>query len=340
MDIPPDLVAAKNAVELGLLSLPGVVGVGLGAREENEEFFDELAVRILVEDINDVPAGLPGDILGVPICIIERQYNPMALPDLARYPQLRGGIRIEKPTMGFGTMGALVEDTSTGEILGLTNFHVAGPKDDAFPDQIWQPQMPPTFIGAPPPAKDDFVGEVVRVDFPDTAPLPFSPIRVSMTDSAVFSTDGAAAQGRAVSRAIADQGVGQPDLISAVTATADPAVFQPVRKRGFVTGTTSGAVQAFIVGVFTSIRWHKPGPNGFGSTNHFLVNQVEIHGGGPVFAQAGDSGSLVLDANSPTAVGLLWGGSKGGAFAPDGKFGAMSLIGNVESALGISVVWA
>lgn len=39
MDIPPDLVVAKDAVELGLLSLPGVVGVGLGAREENEEFF-------------------------------------------------------------------------------------------------------------------------------------------------------------------------------------------------------------------------------------------------------------------------------------------------------------
>jgi hypothetical protein len=47
----------RAAVEFGLLALPGVVGVGLGAREENEEFFDELAVRILVEDANQVPDG-------------------------------------------------------------------------------------------------------------------------------------------------------------------------------------------------------------------------------------------------------------------------------------------
>lgn len=340
MDIPPELVAAKEAVEFGLLSLPGVVGVGLGAREENEEFFDELAVRILVEDLNQVPEGLPEDILGVPICVIERQYNPLVLPDLDRYNPLRGGIRIEKPSRGFGTMGALVEDSTTGAILGLSNFHVTGPREDDFPDQIWQPQMPPTFIGAPPPAKHDFVGKVLRVDFPDTPPLPFSPIRVSMTDSAVFSTDGAAAQNRTMSRAIADKGLGQPDLISAVTATGDPAPFQAVRKRGFVTGTTTGGVQPFLVGLFTTINWRKDGVIAFGSKNHFLVNQVEIYGGGNIFALEGDSGSLVLDATSATAVGLLWGGSKGGAFAPDGKFGAMSLIRNVELQLGVSVVWA
>ena len=59
MDIPPELVEAKAAVKLGLLSLPGVVGVGLGVREANEEFFDELAVRILVEDAGQVPADVP-----------------------------------------------------------------------------------------------------------------------------------------------------------------------------------------------------------------------------------------------------------------------------------------
>src|SRR6478672_13769593 len=102
MDIPPELVEAKAALELGLLSLPGVVGIGLGLREENEEFFDEMAVRILVEDSGQVPAGVPDGILGVPICIIERQYIPLSLPDLDRYQPLRGGIRIERPSRGFG----------------------------------------------------------------------------------------------------------------------------------------------------------------------------------------------------------------------------------------------
>src|SRR5262245_34091575 len=123
MDIPPELVEAKAALELGLLSLPGVVGVGLGAREENDDVFDELAVRILVEDAGQVPAGVPDEILGVPICIIERRYVPISFPDLDRYPTLRGGIRIESPRRGeFGTVGAFVEDTATGEILGLSCY--------------------------------------------------------------------------------------------------------------------------------------------------------------------------------------------------------------------------
>jgi hypothetical protein len=111
-------------------------------------------------------------------------------------------------------------------------------------------------------------------------------------------------------------------------------VFQQVRKRGFVTGITSGGVQAFVVGLYTTVPW-TPGGN-----NTYLVNQVEIYGGGTIYAQQGDSGSLVLDATDPTAVGLLWGGTRGGAFAAAGLFGTMSLISNVEAELGISVVWA
>jgi hypothetical protein len=336
MEIPNELIEAKAAVELGLLSLPGVVGVGLGAREENEEFFDELALRILVEDANQVPAGLPDEIAGVAICIVERQYEPIAFPDLARYPELRGGIKIEKPTQGTGTMGALVQDSTTGDIVGLSCFHVVGPPGDQFPHQIWQPKNPPLIAGGSPPPKDDFVGEVLRTDFPNTAPLPFSPIVVGLTDSAVFSTDGAAAQGRTVSRAIADQGLGQPDLIAAVTSTANPTIFQSVRKRGFMTGPTGGQAlpTGFIVGKHLSTRWLPGGPNAF------LLEQVEIFGGGGIFAQPGDSGSLVLDATEPTALGLLWGATRGGALAPGGKMGTMSLIHNVESQLGVSVVWA
>jgi hypothetical protein len=330
MEIPDELVQLKASVEFGLLSLPGVIGVGLGFREENEEFFEELAVRVLVEDANQVPDGLPEDIGGVALNIVERRYDPISFPDLDSYPQLRGGIKIEKPTRGTGTMGALVEDTTTGDILGLSCFHVVGGPGDAFPDQIWQPKTPPLIAGGSPPSKDDFVGEVLRADFPDTAPLPFSPIRVSMTDAAVFTTTGAAAQGRTVSSAIASEGVGQPDLIPAVTSTAAVTLEfdQFVRKRGFQTGVTGGIVRAFPVTKFTTVNWSVDGPN------TFLVDQVEIFGGGPVFAEAGDSGSLILDRDEPTALGLLWGATS------TGRFGMMSLIANVESKLGVSVVWA
>ncbi|MFC5740782.1 hypothetical protein [Dyella tabacisoli] len=330
MDIPEELIQAKAQVEFGLLALPGVVGIGLGAREENGEFSDELAVRILVEDASRVPDGLPSEIAGVAVCIIERVYEPVAFPDVDRYPELRGGIRIESQARGFGTMGALVMDTATGEILGLSNFHVTGPVGT----QIWQSKTP-NLIASVPPILDDLVGDVLRVDFPDTPPLPLSPIRVSTTDSGVFRTNGAAAQGRGVSRAISGQGLGFPDLIPAVTATAEPAIFQTVRKRGFMTGPTNGSILgAQVVGKWMTINWSP------GGGNTYLVEQVEIFGNGGVFVDGGDSGSLVLDGVGSTALGLLYGASRGGAFAPAGHFGMMSLIANVEARLGVSTVWA
>ncbi|MER6306290.1 hypothetical protein ACWCXK_32920 [Streptomyces sp. NPDC001739] len=55
-----------------------------------------------------------------------------------------------------------------------------------------------------------------------------------------------------------------------------------------------------------------------------------------IFAKPGDSGSLVLQDGTHTAVGLLWGGDKNKA---GGKRGVMSDITIVESMLGISVAW-
>ncbi|MFI6503838.1 hypothetical protein [Nonomuraea typhae] len=125
-------------------------------------------------------------------------------------------------------------------------------------------------------------------------------MRVSTTDSAVFRLDVAAKNLRGFSRAIAGHGgPGQPDLVSAVTATAEPTFFQPVRNRGCMTGPTTGGVHpAEIAGMWTTIKWPLEG-----AQNH-LMHQVEIHGGGQRFCAKGDSGSLVLDAHEPTALGV------------------------------------
>jgi hypothetical protein len=64
MDVPPEVLAAKNEIEVSLLSLPGVVGVGIGLREENGEIFDELAIRILVDDAEQISDGLPTELAG------------------------------------------------------------------------------------------------------------------------------------------------------------------------------------------------------------------------------------------------------------------------------------
>jgi hypothetical protein len=75
-----------------------------------------------------------------------------------------------------------------------------------------------------------------------------------------------------------------------------------------------------------------------GGPNAFLVDQAEILAD-TIFCDRGDSGALVLDGNEPTAVGLLWGRNKAGAFAP-GRFAYMDEIANVETYLGVSTVFA
>ena len=245
MDIPDDLVEAKRVVELGLLELPGLVGIGLGMREADGEFFDELAVRIYVEDAANVPPGLPEEIAGVGVCIIERQIEPCSFLDMSRYDDLMGGVRVSQPFHGAGTLGALVEDVTTSETLGLSCYHVVG---DPGQDFVYQPGEPPLVVGVP-VSEADRIGQVVRAEFPQTAPLPFSPIQVSMIDAAVVSLGAATAPTavppRTLSRAIADQGPGQPPLVPGVTATSVVVPGQTrVRKRGFVTGPTRGLALA------------------------------------------------------------------------------------------------
>lgn len=329
MDIPVELVAGKQAVELGLLALPGVVGVGLGMREEGGEVFDELAVRILVEDSSQVPFGLPGDIAGIAVSIVESRIEPCAFPDLARYDDLMGGVRVVQPLRGAGTLAVLVQDNGTGGAVGLSCQHVVGDPGQQFPDTIWQPREPN--LVAPIPT-DDNIGAVIRSDFPQTQPLPFSPVVVGMTDSAVLDLGAAVSTTgvppRTLSAAVADQGPGLPPLVAAVTATSAPeAGITRVRKRGFVTGVTAG----LVIGRHLTVQWTLGGPRAF------LMEQAEVLGDG-VFCDTGDSGSLVLEETRPTAVGLLWGRSEATRFRAAGRIGVMSEIGNVETALGISVV--
>ncbi|MGW8631809.1 hypothetical protein [Streptomyces sp. NPDC055793] len=95
MDIPEELIAALEFPALELTALQGVNGVGIGLREENEEFFDELAVRVYVDDAADAPE-LPSQIIGLPLCLVEFPIEPLFAPDVRRYDELMGGAQIEQ----------------------------------------------------------------------------------------------------------------------------------------------------------------------------------------------------------------------------------------------------
>ncbi|WP_117215278.1 hypothetical protein [Allorhizocola rhizosphaerae] len=80
MEIPEELIAALEGPALELTGLPGVNGVGLGMREEDEEFFDELTVRVYVDDAADVPE-LPTQMADLPVQVIEFPVMPLFTPD-------------------------------------------------------------------------------------------------------------------------------------------------------------------------------------------------------------------------------------------------------------------
>lgn len=329
--VPPELIAAINALGPALLSVPGVTGIAPGFREEDGELVEELTVHVLVADASDLPPGLPTQVEGVPVAIMEMDILPMA--DENRYPEFRGGIRISHPSQrGGGTLAAIVKDSASGELLGLSCRHVVGEPGGGFPQVVWQPTEPPGVhvVGGGPVSPDDAVGAVVRAEFPRPIPGVVGAI-VSDADAAVFKLDEATAQSvaqRPPSPAIVGDAPLGPNLIDAVKATAEPFAGQQVRKRGFVTQLRTG----FVLSTHAMCPWIPGGPN------HFLVEQALIVGSSSNpsgrFCQEGDSGSLVLDGLSPTAVGILYGAN------PSGTRAIMSKMPTVESRLGVKAAWA
>jgi hypothetical protein len=320
-EISPDLIDAVDPIAAAMMSLPGVTGVGLGFREEDGELFDELAVRVLVADASDVPADLVPDIAGVPVCVVEFPVEPLFAPDTTRYTEIPGGAQLQQAPGASGTLGAFATD-SAGNTVALTCHHVAGDPGTT----VWQSVATPAVVGTPQDLADA-IGSTVAVVSPATQTFPV-PAGTTLllgrpVDAATISLDLLAGD-RSVTGAIADVGV--------VDATKPPRVGMFVRKRGSQSGPTGG----FISGLYLYVRWDvgTPPPG----HQYVMSRQFEVFfdpGSCPdgVFSRGGDSGSVVLESGTQTAVGLLWGGRQLG-----GRRAMMCDITEVETRLGITLV--
>jgi hypothetical protein len=327
VEIDESLIAAKELVQIELLSLPGVTGVGIGMREAGgEQYEDEVSVRVYVADAEAVPDGIPEEVGGVAVSVIELQLE-LSVPDYARYDPLLGGIRITpSDSDDGGTLGTIVKREGAGgeaEYFGLSCYHVVGGPGEA--NVVWQPRKPSPLID-----EDEAVGAVVAAEFPQPVPL-VGGAQFGFVDAAIFALDKAASVGRGSSTAIAGHEGGY--TVEEVTASEAPEVGQRVRKRGFVTRLTEGkVVDAHVAGLWK------------GGSNTYLAEQVLAEGRPTAsnpngyFSLHGDSGSLVLDGSSPTAVGLLWGSNPATALTEEGRIGVFSKIRHVELALGVTPV--
>ncbi|MFE7797535.1 trypsin-like peptidase domain-containing protein [Nocardia sp. NPDC057440] len=269
MDISPEMLAAKEALaavlEGALPFLPGVVGVDIGYREEGLELTDDVVIRVLVRDLNDVPAALPGLLSPVEaaVTLVERDLDPL-IDTAARNP-LIGGISIAAAhgaaeiQAGAGTFGGLATDTLfPGPRVGVTCAHVIASSDVEVHqgDPIRQPE-------APLPGSRR-IGQLFRFSEPE--------------DIAVFTVDQPALAN------IVDIGT----YSGMARANGDDIV----RKRGRTTELTVGRVTS------TGLQILGRGTRAIG----YEIRRRPTDP--PSFCDRGDSGSLVINEQNQV-VGLL-----------------------------------
>jgi hypothetical protein len=266
-----------------------VVGVGIGEKESDGMHTGLMAVRLLVRikyAKNSIPADqmLPTTIDGLPVDIEEvGTFRP-----LATYPNPRATFTPAQPgcSVGFeypdtnnrmaGTFGALVQDIAGKRYL-LSNNHVLANEGRLA-------------LGAP-------IFQTGLLDLPGGE---FKRQIASLTKFIPFATTP-----RIVDGAIAEEL--QPNLLSqnilyigppkgASKAKQD----MTVHKFGRTTGYTVGRIKMVSTDVTV----------GYESGSFLFENQILIVGlDGGTFSGAGDSGSLIVERDGQTAVGLLFAGS-------------------------------
>lgn len=280
-----------------LLKFPGVIGVGIGLKETNNELTNEGAFRVYV-DRKKAPAELPPDqvipdeVLGVKTDVIEMDSTePIA--DESEYRPLKGGIQIGNGTGSLGTLGCLARRTSDGVTVALSNHHVMFAQGKGVGDEIGQPNLCESCC-----CSCGDVGVIAAGAIP--------------TGGVAGRVDGAIATLKS-----GISSVQEINQIGVIAGTAQAIFGEPVRKVGRTTGLTTGTISAVS----------DPASSTSGPT---YVNQVRVApaAGVPKFSDSGDSGSVIVNASNQV-VALLWGGNTGPSVANN--------ISDVLAAFGITI---
>lgn len=241
---------------------------------------------------------IPGKMSGLQMDVIERPV--IKALDYKVRPVI-GGISgfVADIASSYGTIGGIVIQSSTGDLVALTNNHVAGlAYDPAYLQPTWGRlsavgedfMQPPLVMGGVDP--DDVIGSVLvcpRIRFGTDTDTP-----ANIIDAAIISIDD----------------IDVP-WFSVNTIHAGPFPFGDayhglaVKKSGAATGVTSGTVTATNAAI--NVLYNDViQPENYAK----FVNQIEVTGTGTIVA-GGDSGSIVFGIFDGviTIIGLLTSGS-------------------------------
>lgn len=314
------LLANFEPAKRELLEKPNTLAVGIGIKESNGEFTDEIAYRVFVSDKKS-PAELapdemiPPEVLGAKTDVLQ-PYRVKDRPGvcgterrtLTKHRPLRAGIAISTDATTYGTLGWFgTLDIDDSRIL-LTNKHVLydGTNETITTSKpTAQPQLGEVSkcccceCGSDNVIGDSLIG--IRT---------LSPATATSVDCAIarIKPEHAAS----ITLSIANDATTE---VMAVSGTAVAIVGQAVRKIGARSGFTRGTVvhvgDAAVAGMDPA-----------GGTITVMTGQVlvipaaaetyQVDDAGTckfAFSNSGDSGSVILN-NDDAIVALLWGGDE------------------------------
>lgn len=283
---------AKRRFGPRILSIRGVIGLGIGYKIVRGESTDELALVALVErklpreDLRygqEIPDGLTfiSDSNRQQVTVrtdVQEASPPRPAPHVTpsslrvRIRPVPGGVQTGNAT-GSGTLGGWAMDDLTGRFVLISNRHVLG---DAIGTPVFQPLYP-------------LPGD------------PYEPIGALERYSRRYdATIGTAISPSIVATHIFGNG-------PAIMEIALPAVGMAVEKTGALTGHTVGRVDMINLTIDGDCQR---------ATNAFRIRPTAPS---TVFHQQGDSGSLIMEQTHPSGlpwkrcVGLLFCGSYDGS---------------------------
>jgi hypothetical protein len=188
-----------------------------------------------------------------------------------------------------GTIGARVKDAN-GNVFALSNNHVYALENAAVPPSaVLQPGLYDTNCTFNPA---NVIGTLSTLS--SFVPIVFSTSANNTVDAAIAASDVSL-----LGRSTPSNGYGTPR-----SATVSAFVGQRVKKYGRTTSQTSGQVLGINAIVMV----------GYGSGTAQFVDQIVV-GSSRAFILPGDSGSLLVTAQSNNPVGLLFAGNGNGKIA-------------------------
>lgn len=309
------LIQARRAHAQKLMRLPNVVGVGDGYKVSDGERTDELSVVVLVREKIPREGMRTSDL--VPKQVADVRTDVVEVGDLRafqgrtdRHRPAPPGVSLGHYQVTAGTFGAVVRDGQSGDRLMLSNNHVLANSNNARQgDPILQPGSADGGSRT-----SDEIGTLERF-----VPLAFSieppscslALAVSLIGNTLARGMGSshrlqAYQTHPQASNLVDAAVARPGSESAISdeilevgevhQTAESELGMKVRKSGRTTGFTIGEVM--VVDATVTVGY---GPMRKARFDGQIVTSA--------MSSPGDSGSLLVAADTPRAVGLLFAGS-------------------------------